>query len=140
VFPILLHLTVATVAFAPAPIARDTTTASANWGLAGMHTVDMTLTLKRDGKEEVFKVSKNLKVTINGQQGYAFLDVYDCGSAFQPKVKVMLKDGIAVALEVKLSMKNGEKLWAPGAGPMLAVRRRVDEDFRRYHEQQRQGK
>ena len=67
--PILLYLSAVAPAFAPAPVPRPH-----SWELEKTSPKDYTMTVKYHGRETVFDVERDVKVTINGRRGYDFVD------------------------------------------------------------------
>jgi hypothetical protein len=131
-FPILLYLTAVTPAFAPAPVLR-----SQSWELAKMHSQDYTITVKHNGRETVFDVARDVGVTMNGRWGYDWIDLGDTSMSHEPKVTLTIKHGLVKSIDVKLTLRKGEKLWAPGMGPGRKWRRELEEVIRQVEEVKR---
>lgn len=107
---VLVCFTASVPAFAPVPVARNTVTGD----LLAVGIRDSTITLKCGGKEKLFKVARDAKVTMNGQEGYSLDDVGVADFSYRPIVTLRLEKGNARSLVVTLTLDEREKLWRPG--------------------------
>ena len=105
---------------------------SVNGDVVGANTHENTLILHCNGKKTLFKVARDAKVTFNGQKGYSFDDLANGTGVGETRVMLTIKDGIAVALDVTLTLSRGEKLWRPGMSP-LQVQMREATEIQRFH-------
>lgn len=137
---LLLCLTVGAPAFAPVPVMREPKGATATWDFVGMNLGKNTLILKRNGKETVFKVAQDVKVTMNGQKGYSFIDFGDTPQSDSAKTSLIIKNGYVVSLDVTLALPKSRKLWPPGMSPAQIRRREAEEGLRELEELRRQRK
>jgi hypothetical protein len=138
--PLLICLTATAPAFAPVPVPREPKGATATWDFIGMSLAKHSLTLKRNGKETVFKVAEDVKVTMNGQKGYSFTDLGDTLEGVTAKYCVTLEKGRVVSLDVTLKLPKGRKLWPPGMSPAQIQWREAAGAFRELEELKRQRK
>jgi hypothetical protein len=138
-FPILMVLMASVPAFAPAPVFRDSARPKVTGDVVGVGIDEKTITLKYNGKETIFNVARNAKVTMNGQKGYSLDDVADT-LLTRTRVTLTLTNGVAKSLDVTVTLRGGAKIWGAGMGPGQSLRREVETLIRQREEEDRQRK